>query len=436
MSTGISVVLLSKDEPQLERSLELLRPQCEALGAECVVIDASEHRLDAIRDRHSWVNWHSYQGPFWRRSTIPHQRNVGVRVARGGIIAFCDAGGEPGPDWLAALVAPILSSEAQYVCGPIRSIAISNYTAINDVADGVVVDAPPTANVAFTRDTFNLVQGFDQRYYYGSDVDFAYRLSLRGVQCKNVAAAVMGMNWGPVSTSLKRAWRYGRAWPRAFRFQPGRRAQLIRHSPERLVYSGWIVGLLPALLMGLIVHWAVLAAYGLIPIALLMKNVRAESPWRVVLVHFIEGAAGIFELVSGWIGEVPPIWHWSASAVSNDFAVESSQFGNDVTLFSGSRPWSRPVSTSLLLGRIRGVRAIHLDGDVEEFPTRWKSVARWADRLGIVVASTDRVGRTKILTRRDWVDVQVTVDESDANAVREKVQVVNELLRMAASSQK
>src|ERR1700733_14812066 len=103
----ISVVVLSKDELDLEYTLELLQPQCESLDAECIVVDASEHRLESIHQAHPWVTWINYSGPVWRSSTIPHQRNVGCRAASGDIIAFCDAGGEPDVDWLRTITAPL-----------------------------------------------------------------------------------------------------------------------------------------------------------------------------------------------------------------------------------------------------------------------------------------------------------------------------------------
>ena len=48
LPTSIAVVLLSKDEPSIDESLRLLKPQCEAVGATCFVVDASEKRLDGM----------------------------------------------------------------------------------------------------------------------------------------------------------------------------------------------------------------------------------------------------------------------------------------------------------------------------------------------------------------------------------------------------
>jgi glycosyltransferase involved in cell wall biosynthesis len=102
---SVSLVVICRDEPFLDRTLTLLRPQCEAIGAECIVVDSSSGRLQPIADRHSWVRWIDHAVTPGQR-TIPHQRNVGCLAARGSVIAFCDAGGEPDKDWLNAITAP------------------------------------------------------------------------------------------------------------------------------------------------------------------------------------------------------------------------------------------------------------------------------------------------------------------------------------------
>ena len=90
----ISVVIISKDEPSLEQTLEGV---CRATSklrqdAEVIVVDASEGRLDEIRKRYEdRVTWLAYKQPLGVMITIPHQRNVGVHAAHGDIIVFTDA---------------------------------------------------------------------------------------------------------------------------------------------------------------------------------------------------------------------------------------------------------------------------------------------------------------------------------------------------------
>ena len=91
----ISIVIVSKDEPGVDDTLTDILAQCRTLEelAEIIVVDASEGRLDLIRHRHEpAVRWEQFRPPPGIGVSIPHQRNVGVRMANGEIIVFTDAG--------------------------------------------------------------------------------------------------------------------------------------------------------------------------------------------------------------------------------------------------------------------------------------------------------------------------------------------------------
>ena len=110
----ISVVIISKDEESLDKTVSDVGDQAGRLAeaAEIVVVDASNGRLDHIRRRYETaVRWVQFEQPPGVRISIPHQRNAGVRAARGEIIVFTDAGCRPEPDWLARLVAPLFQGE-------------------------------------------------------------------------------------------------------------------------------------------------------------------------------------------------------------------------------------------------------------------------------------------------------------------------------------
>jgi len=110
----ISVVIISKDEASLDSTLTAVTAQAQALEepAEVVVVDASDGRLDYIRLRHqAQVRWVQFDRPPGVTVSIPHQRNAGVREAKGEIIVFTDSGCRPEPEWLAHLVRPVLQDE-------------------------------------------------------------------------------------------------------------------------------------------------------------------------------------------------------------------------------------------------------------------------------------------------------------------------------------
>ena len=110
----ISIVIISKDEPSLDDTLVSLPSQVAALGepGEIIVVDASAGRLDHIKQRHAIpVRWLDFQQPPRVRISIPHQRNAGVRAARGDIIVFTDAGCLPEKEWLKWMVESLRAGE-------------------------------------------------------------------------------------------------------------------------------------------------------------------------------------------------------------------------------------------------------------------------------------------------------------------------------------
>jgi Glycosyl transferase family 2 len=233
---GISVVVISKNEEFLSSTLDILASECAEVGAECVVVDASGGELGAVREAHAWVRWQDYIAPAGRRVTIAHQRNVGVGIASGDVIAFCDAGGTPAPGWLSHLTSPIVVGEASATGGPVHSLRSSPYGTLNEVPTGRVLTKTPTCNLAFTRDLFDRVGGFDERFDYGSDIDFGWRISDAGEVVVSVADAVMTIDWGDRRRQLQRDLRYGEAKARQLLLRPGKRRWILRESPEVLVY--------------------------------------------------------------------------------------------------------------------------------------------------------------------------------------------------------
>jgi glycosyltransferase involved in cell wall biosynthesis len=393
---SISVVVLSKDEPELAITLELLRPQCESLDAECVVIDASDHRLESIHRANPWVTWVDYSGPFWRSSTIPHQRNAGCRTAVGDIIAFCDAGGEPDADWLATITAPLLSGKRTLVCGPVYSKRVGVYTVINDAADGEIMKSVSSGNLAFLKKVFNQVDGFDERLFYGSDLDFSWRCANAGNTCYQVRDAKMMMDFGNSSLSLRRSWRYGRAFFRLFDLHPERRFWLIKNAPDRVIYPVWILlGPLSILaatsrkLRGSPVAW--LGVLGI----LLARNRKAPGTYRVVVDHIVGGASTLNEAARHISGEMSPIIFYPGDETPYlpRLSEALTSGGTPVSLW---RAPTRSATINLLLGPLwiallawRGVKIIHIHWTYSFSPSSGAllgRIARWWFNIFLISA--------------------------------------------------
>lgn len=406
-----SVVVISKDEKELDATLEELSRQTGDLGHEILVVDASEGRLDWIAAKHPRVVWIDYRPPLDGKSSIPQQRNVGVRAAKGDIIAFCDSGGIPLEGWLENLTRPIAEGRHQYTCGPVTSRRPGVYRTINDVEDGAVVDGPPTANVAISRELFERVGGFDERYAYGSDVDLAWRCAKLGEAPRNVRGAVMTMDWGQWKLQKRRSWRYGRARARLGRLHKAQ-FRILRGQPEILAYPGVGVGAGAGMLLLMVsrkLGGMLLGAAGLSGMILLWRNRRQESRGAVMLGHFIYGWGYIAEILFGprrgkqGVGVVHSPQDDGVYVENLVAALKSS----GIRAYVHSGP-TRSASANLLvhpivlaIARMRGVRVWHLHwtwgyslhwatGRVSRRVLRgwFKFNLGWARRLGIHIVWT------------------------------------------------
>ena len=418
----ISVVVLSKDEPDLSVTLDLLRPQCESLGAECVVVDASEHRLDSIRQDHPWVRWINYSGPFWRSSTIPHQRNTGCRAAVGEVIAFCDAGGEPNDDWLATITEPLLKGTCTLVCGPVYAKRVGVYSVINDAVDGAIVSSAPTGNLAFLKSVFSQVDGFDERLFYGSDLDFSWRCADSGHPCYQVRGAGMVMDFGNSPLTIRRSWRYGRAWLRLYDLHPERRLWMLKVSPERVIYPAWIllgpIALLAATYRKL--RWAPLAWLGILGL-LLVRNRKTPSAHRIVADHVIGGASTLNELARRISGEMPPVVFIPDDRTPYLRRLSEALTATGTPVSSWSEP-TRSATINLLLGPLwvwlsawRGVKIIHIHWTYNFSPSSDALVgrlARWW--FGVFLASARSAGVKIVWTAHNLLPHEAVFDDDMA----------------------
>jgi GT2 family glycosyltransferase len=291
----ISIVVISKDEPALDSTLTDLEAQAKALGepTEIVVVDASQTRLDAIRQRHEQdVRWVPFSQPPGVAVSIPHQRNRGVREALGDIIVFTDSGCRPEPGWLDRLVAPLRAGEH-----------VASGSALDSAGHpglyGRAVPPDPhpcryltecaTINLAFHREAFDAVGGFDERFAYGSDVDFSWRLIEAGYRIRSVPDAVVRHDWGTWRRQLRRSYLYGRARTRLYRKHRHRVRGILRRDPVVVLYPMFLIGL------------PLTFVFPLYPALLLIpawRN-RSDGMVKVLADHLTFGVGVLAELASG-----------------------------------------------------------------------------------------------------------------------------------------
>lgn len=288
----ISIIIISKDEAGLDETVAdvILQMKTFKESTELIVVDASDGRLDHIRRRYdAEVRWMEFTRPAGVRVTIPHQRNAGVRAALGEIIVFTDAGCRPEDEWLAHLVAPLF--EGEHVTAGL-ALATPGSAGLYDDAAQRALEARyltecPTINLAFSREVFETVSGFDEDFAYGSDVDFTWRLTDVGYRIRSVPSAVVRHDWGGWRRQLRRSYVYGKARARLYRKHRGRRRHILRDDPVAVVYPLFLLGL------PLIFFLPFYPALLLVPA---WRN-RSNGPIRVVVDHLSYGAGVIAELV-------------------------------------------------------------------------------------------------------------------------------------------
>lgn len=113
-------------------------------------------------------------------------RNAGAREAQGEIIAFIDCDCTATPHWLSGLTDGFSDPRAGAVAGDIligpprtdfeRLMASINYLSQAQNLQNKIMPFAATANVAYRRDVFERLNGFDEKLRVGEDADLSWRL--------------------------------------------------------------------------------------------------------------------------------------------------------------------------------------------------------------------------------------------------------------------
>ena len=118
-------------------------------------------------------------------------RNAGVRAARGSLVAFTDGDCFPDSQWLHALRtgflgAPVLAGQTITIGKP----QYGNLERVELFQSGYDVTYP-TANLAYRRELFERLGGFDPRFITAEDIDLNLRAVRAGAAIRYVPDAIV-----------------------------------------------------------------------------------------------------------------------------------------------------------------------------------------------------------------------------------------------------
>lgn len=144
-------------------------------------------------------------------------RNVGAAAATGHLLLFCDADDRVGDDWIESYRSALRVGGAVAAGGP-----LDRWTDADErVGRGVTLTAPAEvapgfvtawgSNMAFSRDVWQLLGGFDEGFRGGYDeVDLFARAFLQGVPFVWVEGARVRYRGHPLHSALQKYFRIGR----------------------------------------------------------------------------------------------------------------------------------------------------------------------------------------------------------------------------------
>ena len=289
-SDKVSVVIVNKNERLLSDTLDALESSVGQILEEVLVGDASGGALEDVRLAHDWARWIDYQQPSGVNITIAHQRNLGVRSATGEIIVFTDSGCLPEEGWLDRLLAPILNEDEFVTCGPARAIGKSVYSGLHSPGEVEVgyVQMSATINLAFRREAFEAVGGFDESFGSAEDIDFTWRLADAGYRLRYVQDAVVQHDFGTRTRQIRRAFFYGKGECRLLKKHPHRIAEFTKQNAVPVVYGMFLLGL------PLTLRWR---WYPLVLLWPIWRHRKEELRWLVLLDHLVMGAGMLHELL-------------------------------------------------------------------------------------------------------------------------------------------
>lgn len=240
----ISIIIIVKNDRGIENTLRRLRTIPRPVTCELIVVDASNGRIDDIKAKFSEVRWIYFPTQGSKKTTIPEQRNIGVKASEGNIVVFIDANCIPIHNWLTELYTSYITYKDDIVTGP---TVPTNDKTINNIWDSnnTSVDRYecPSGNILINKRVYDKIGYYDESLLYGEDIDFTWRAIDAGFKIRLNPKAIVSHDWGGLSDELQRAFKYGEARAVLYKKHHYRWIQIIRNDKIAIIYALFILGL-------------------------------------------------------------------------------------------------------------------------------------------------------------------------------------------------
>lgn len=156
---------------------------------EIIIVDAesTDNTQNIINE---YMNKYEMIHLFIQKSSRGEGRNFGVSKAQGDVVVFTDGGCIADKNWLSNLLKGF-SEGADIVSG--KTVNIGTFEEL----ERVVIDVNgyditwPSCNLAYKKDLFERIKGFDTRFITAEDVDLNYRAISQGAILNYVDNAII-----------------------------------------------------------------------------------------------------------------------------------------------------------------------------------------------------------------------------------------------------
>ncbi len=202
----ISIVLIAKDEIGVQPTINAILNHDTKYSFEIILVIKKWKKSSNQNDKVKVLMYENDR----KRITIPEQRNVGVKSAAGEVIVFIDTSCIPQDGWLDSLYENYLKSE-KIVAGYVGLGDVKKGNAFGDYHKTEYLEECPTANVLIAKEVFEKIGYFDEKFEYGSDVDFMWRARNAGYKIKYEPNSIVTHDEGTLSSEFDRSFRYGKA---------------------------------------------------------------------------------------------------------------------------------------------------------------------------------------------------------------------------------